>query len=327
MPSSAAAVMPDQKLSRVIEMQTVALIIGSVIVLAGAFYAGTKVRILKNALNVFASRNKPELPNYDSTKFPGLSADELVEQALAAERLGNWHEAVARLITAKKRNLLFRDLLFHAGKLCYDHGDFDSADRLLERAIVYGDQVDTANYLRGLIAVGRNDLPAAERFFEAAATAEPFTPGYFYYWGDALRRDQRPNEAIKRYEQAAARTVNEQDAALCRFKARMAKAETADKAELQAEIEKKRAAGPLPVDWLLTEAALRIRGGELPEAVQLIEQARTADQPRLLTLFSSCTSDMLFTEASRNHPEIAAACRADAAPSAPPLSSSPSGTP
>src|ERR1700738_4253483 len=107
MPSSEGACMPDPKLSRVIEMQTVALIIGSVIVLAGAFYAGTKVRILKNALNVFASRNKPELPNYDSTKFPGLSADELVEQALAAERLGNWHEAVARLITAKKRNLLF----------------------------------------------------------------------------------------------------------------------------------------------------------------------------------------------------------------------------
>src|ERR1700731_3834475 len=228
-PSTAPSVMPDQKLSRALEMQTVALIIGALIVVAAAFYAGTKIRFLKSVL---AGRNKPELPASDSTKFPGLSADELVEQALAAERLGNWHESVERLIAAKKRDLTYRGILFHAGKLCYDHNDFDSADRLFDRAIIYGDQVDTANFLRGLIAVGRNDLPAAENFFQAAVTAEPFIPGYYYYWGESLRRDHRPNEAIKRYEQSAARTANEPDAVLCRFKARVAKAETAENAEL-----------------------------------------------------------------------------------------------
>src|SRR4029077_5410478 len=162
--SAGPVIMPDQKISRALEMQTVALVIGGIVLLATAFYAGTKARALKTFVG---SRNKPE-SSAELKKFPGLSAEELVEQALAAERLGNWHDAVERLLIAKRRNALYHDAVFHAAKLCYDHGDFDGADRLLERAIAFGDQVDTANYLRGQIAVGRNDLPAAAQFFDAA---------------------------------------------------------------------------------------------------------------------------------------------------------------
>ena len=160
-------------------------------------HQGTKIRTWKATLT---SRNKAELTNIDTGKYPGLTADELVEQALAAERLGNWKEAVERLLVAKRRNVLYHDLLFHAGKLCYDHGDFDGADQLLERAVAFGDQVDTANYLRGLIAVGRNDFAAADQLFEAAINAEPFTPGYYYYLAETLRREQRPREAVRRYD-------------------------------------------------------------------------------------------------------------------------------
>lgn len=297
---------PDQKISRKLEMQTVAIIAGVLILLGGTFYAGTKIRTLKAFLT---SRNKPETSDATTKKFAGLSSEELVEQALAAERLGNWKEAVERLLVAKHRNMTGRGIIFHAAKLCYDHGDFDSADRLLERSVVFGDQVDTANYLRGLIAVGRNDLAAAEQFFEAAATAEPFTPGYYYYLGETLRREQRPKEAAVRYDQAASRTVNEQDALLCRFKSRMAKAETVDHPQLQNEVEQRRSAGPLSMDWLLTDAALKLRTGQIGEAAQLIEQAKGSPGHPLPTLFAACTADMLFTEAATNHPEIATACR------------------
>jgi tetratricopeptide (TPR) repeat protein len=308
-------VVPNQKLSRALEMQTVALIIGGLILLGTVFLAGTKVRVMKA---FFASMNKPQLANVDLKKFPGLSSDELVEQALAAERLGQWREAVERLLVAKRRNGLYRGLVFRAGRLCYNHGDFDGADRLLERAIAFGDRADTANYLRGLIAVGRNDLPAAEQFFQAAIAAEPFTPGYYYYLGDTLRREQRAKEAAIRYDQAATRTVNEQDALLCRFKARMARSETADYPQLQTELEQKRAAGPLSLDWMLTDAALQIRSGQFADAAQLIQQARPSFNPRLTALFASCTADMLFTDAAKKHPEIAAACQVGGSGSAPP---------
>ena len=300
------AVLPDQKFSRIAQMQRFALIIGTLFLLGATFYIGHKAAYWKYLI---MSRNQPKLADMAPDKFPELPADELIEQALAAERMGNWREAVERMVAAKQRNLSYRGILFRAGKLCYDHGDFDNADKLLERAIAFGEHVDTANFLRGLMAVGHSDLAAAQRFFEAAVTAEPFIPGYYYYWAEALRRNHQPNEAIRRYEQAAARATSEQDAVVCRFKVRLARIEAAEGPQLGAEIEKKRSEGTLSVDWLLTDAALQIQQSDIVQGVQLIEQARTADEARLFSLFASCTSDMLFNKASRNHPEIAQACR------------------
>jgi tetratricopeptide (TPR) repeat protein len=309
------AALPDTKLRHAAEMQNVVLIVGAGFVLLIAFYVGKKFDYWKALL---ASRNRSKLAGLVTEKYPGLSADELVERALVAERLGNWHEAAERFVAAKWKNPMYRGILFRAGKLCYDHGDFDNADKLLEHAIISGEHVDMANYLRGLIAVGHSNLPAAEGFFEAAANAEPFTPGYYYYWAEALRKDHHPKEAIRRYEQAAVRTAGEQDATVCRFKERMARVETGETSQLSAEIENKRSAGPLSVDWSLTAAALQIRAGNISEAIPLIDQARAADEQRLFSLFASCTADMLFTQACRNHPEIAQACRVGtAAPAAP----------
>ena len=62
----------------------------------------------------------------------------------------------------------------------------------------------------------------------------------------------------------------------------------------------------MSVDWLLTDAALKLRLGQIAEAARLIQQARAAASG-LPTLFASYTSDMLFTEASTKHPEIAEA--------------------
>jgi tetratricopeptide (TPR) repeat protein len=308
---SSKALVPNWKLWRAAEMQNVALIIGGLFLLLVTFYVGKKFEYWKYRI---ATWNKPKLSGV-SDKYPGASSEQLIDQALAAERLGNWHEAVERFLSAKQKNLTYRGLLFRTAKLCYDHRDFESADKLFERASAFGENVDTANHFRALIAVGRNDYPAAERFFEAAARAEPFLPGYYYYWAETLRRDRHPKEAMQRYEQAAARTSSQQDVTVCQFKIRMARLEAGDTAGLDAEIEEKYASAPLSVDWLLTEAALKIRQGHIAEAVPLIDNARVADEKRLFSLFSSCTGDMLFSEACRNHPEVAQACRVANPPS------------
>jgi len=144
--------------------------------------------------------------------------------------------------------------------------------------------------------------------------AEPFTPGYYYYLGETLRRQGRSGEAVARYEQAATRTVNDQDAILSRFKARIAKVETADGVQVQTDVNQKRNTGPLTIDWLLTEAALKIRAGEFGQAAGLIGQARTSDPASLPTLFALCAADMLFTDAASKHPEIAEAMRVGGSP-------------
>ena len=127
----------------------------------------------------------------------------------------------------------------------YDRRNFEPADEAFERAIAFGENVEAANFYRGLIAVRRRDLPAAARFFEAAVTAGPFVSDYHYYWGETLRLDLKPKESLPHYEQAILLARNEQDATVCRFKIRMARIEAAEGSVVSEELAKKEAAGPL----------------------------------------------------------------------------------
>ncbi len=299
----AAARRSDNKSSSRSEMQHAALIIGALLILFLTFYVGKKFDYLRYLL---LTRNQPKLNETVPSKFNATSADELIEQALTAERSGNWHDAAERLIAAKYKNLKYPGILFRVGKLAYDHGDFNSADRLFERAIAFGENAATANYFRGLLATRHRDLPAAERFFEAAANADPFTPDYYYYWGEALRMDHHPQEAIVRYQQAEHRARTDQDAAVCRFKVRMARIEAGDVDKLNEEIQRLAKDNFLTVDWLMTDAAVKIRGGKIDEALRRIYEARAGDSRR--GLFLSCASDALFDDASKKRVEIAMAC-------------------
>ena len=233
------------------------------------------------------------------------------------ERLGNWKEAADRFIAAKHKNIVHPGLLFRAGKLYYDHGNFDTAETLFERATAFGENIDGANYYRGMIAKGREDFPAAERFFEAAASAAPFNADYFYSLAETLRRDHRPKEAIARYEQAALRAA-EAEENICRFKERMTMLEAGDIPQVSVQLEEKKNAGPLSVDWLMTAAALQIHAGRIDEAVRLMQEARMSDRSLLQGHFAACAGDKFFAEASNNYPQIAEACRMQGAASASP---------
>ena len=133
-------------------MQNFAVVIGVLFLFGMMFYIGKRYEYLKYMI---VTRGRAKVAASESNKFPGRSAEELVNQALIAERLGNWHEAVERYIAAKYNNLSYTGILFRVGKIYYDHGDFTSADASFERAIVFGENIDSANYYRGMIALGR----------------------------------------------------------------------------------------------------------------------------------------------------------------------------
>jgi tetratricopeptide (TPR) repeat protein len=299
----AKARLPGGKTTRKLETQHAALIIGVVVLLGLTFYVGRKFDYWRYLLNTHITPALPEKTN--ANLYPGVPFADLIHQGLLAESRGSWQEATQKLIAAKHKDLRYRGILFHVGKLAYDHGDFDAADKAFERAIVFGEDVDLADYFRGLIAVRRRDVPAALRFFEAAANAEPFTADYYFYWGEALRMNHQPNEAITRYAEAGLRSHREQEKAVVQFKIRMARLEAAQASQVSDELDKKKNAGPLPVDWLMTQAALDLRHGNIDQAVQTVYKARAGDEPGL---FASCAADMLFFEAGKKYPALAAAC-------------------
>ena len=293
------------KFSNVFEMQNLALVVGGIVLLGATFYVGKKFEYWRYLL---ATRNEAKIAAKATGEFTGASADELVEHAVIAERLGQWDEAAKRLIAAKYKNIYLGGVLFRAAKLYYDHSNFDAADRLFESSIGFGENVDASNYFRGMIAASRNDFPAAERFFEAAANAAPFNADYYYSLAETLRKDHRPKDAIARYEQAG-RRGGETEQTLCQYKARLASLEAGDVDPVRGELEQKRKLGALPIDWMLTEAAIAIHEGDTGDAVRLIEQAREADQPQLDARFAACVSDRFFSVACQNNPELAGACR------------------
>jgi tetratricopeptide (TPR) repeat protein len=290
------------------EMQSAALIIGVLILFAIVFYIGKKYERWKYEIE---SRNYMKRVAGEANKFPGKSAEELVEQALASERVGNWQDAIERFVAAKYKNLSYSGLLYHVGKLYYDHGAFDSADQLFERAIAFNENIDGSNYYRGMIALGHDNFPAAEHFFEAATVAAPFNADYYYSLGETLRKEHRPRDAISRYEQAAIR-AGESERIVCEFKIRMAQLEAGDTATVSSELDKMQSKGPLPVDWMMTNAALQIAAGKIDNAAQIVRSARTADQSHLFGLFAACAGDRFFTNASLNYPELANACQVSA---------------
>lgn len=286
-------------------MQNLALAVGGMVLIGATFYVGKKFEYWKYKI---ATRNEAKIAAKATGEFAGASAEELVEHAVVAERLGQWDEAAKRLIAAKYKNTALGGVLFRAAKIYYDHSQFDAADRLFESAIGFGENVDAANYFRGMIAASRNDFPAAERFFEAAANAAPFSADYYYSLAETLRKDHRPKDAIARYEQAA-RRGGETEQTICQFKARLATLEAGDVDPVRLELEQKRKLGPLPIDWMLTEAAIAIHQGDTADALKIIEQAREADRPQLDARFAACVSDRFFSVACQNNAELAAACR------------------
>ena len=294
----------DRKVVRVPEMQRAVVIIGLLIVLGLTFFVGMKFPSWKYRL--ITSRKAPDMDGTVPNKFPGVSTDALIEEALSLERAGKYKDAAERLLAAKHKTLGYRGILARVGKIAYDQNDFATADKIFERAIAFGENVDNANYFRGLIAVRRKDLPAALRFFEAAAVAEPFVADYYFYWGETLRLDHRPRESIPRYEHAALLARGEHEAIICRFKIRMALLEAADADKVKGELEAWKSGGKLPVDWLMTAAAIDLREGRLDEAIPFIRLARDGGEP---DIFAACATDAYFAAASRKDSRVAEACQ------------------
>lgn len=288
------------KASRHVEMRHAILVIGVLIFLVAIFYAGRK---FDRAKGFIMSRMNAKALDAGPEKFPGLTSEELVEAALAAEKQGDWEGAAQRFLEAKRKDLRYQGILFHIGKTAYDRRDWVAAEKALDQSVKFGENIAVANQLRGLIAVRQKDLAAAGRFFEAASKAEPFMADFYYLWGDTLRLDQRPREAIRRYHQAIQRSRTAQDATLCRFKIRLARIEAAEASALSVEVEEARKAGPLSIDWLMTDAALQMHAGKIKEAAELISQAKAGG---LSPMFIGCAGDTVFLKAAEAHPEIAA---------------------
>lgn len=291
----------DEKTSRAVQMQHVALVLAVLFFLGGMFYLGTKFPFLIYKIRTYQhAKADQSVPD----PYPNVSPDELVHEALVAQNAGRWQEAADRFISARRKNNALRGIFFRVGALCAENGDLANADKFLARSIEFGEEVDQANSYRAEIAVRDQNLAAAEGFAEAAAAASPFNWIYYYRWAEILRLNGRPKDAIRRYEQGALCAKESLNDWVCRFKVRLAKIEARDP-EIADEIAKKQTEDSPGGDWLITAAALKVREGHFGEAVELLEKARAISTA---SVFGFGISDNIFREASNRDPALLEIC-------------------
>ncbi len=161
-PAGAPVVPIADKGSRAIELQQAFIILGAILLLGLTFYGGTKLNYIRYLI---ASRNAPTMDAAGPDPYPGVAAPDLIKQALLDERAGKWQEAADRFLAAKRKDLRYRGILFRVGKILYDRRNFEPADEAFDRAIVFGENVEAANFYRGLIAVRRRDSAGRESLF------------------------------------------------------------------------------------------------------------------------------------------------------------------
>lgn len=296
-PAGSSVTAPAARSSHGLELQRAILIIGTLVLLALAFFFGRSFERLKYMI---FSHDHPATEKA-TDKVPGVSAEDLVRQALLDDRAGHWQEAAERLFYAKQKDLRYRGLLLRMGQIFYAHDDLQSADKSFERAIAFNEDVAQAWKYRGLIAARRKDYPAATHDFEEATRASPLEADNYFYWAEVLRIDLQPRPAIAHYQEASLRASDQQDAVVCDFKARLARMEAAESSQVEDELEAKQAAGPLSTDWLMTAAALRLREGKIEAAAQFTAQAHDGKSPGL---FAACANDQTFRDAAKAHPEL-----------------------
>ncbi|MDQ2869046.1 MAG: hypothetical protein M3R59_11670 [Verrucomicrobiota bacterium] len=300
LPVTGASFEAHREEARAKEFFKIGAVVALILLILGVFYLGRKIDYWRYRWHL---RKMTEETARKPDKFPQFTGEQLIEQALIAEKAGRANEAVEKLLAAKSKSPQTQGLLLRAAIILFRHHELDLADRLLQRAIAIGENADGASVFRGLIAMKRKDYLGAEKSFDDATRLSPFLPQPYFEWAEALRLDRKPKEAIARYQQAALRAASASDEAVCQYKVRITRIEMGEADPVRQELEKRRAAGgDLSVDWLMTAAALDIRDGKFGAATDLINKARA--NPHDL-MFLACANDPFFREVADRHPELA----------------------
>ena len=99
-----------------IEMQHAIIVIGALLLLGLTFYVGTKYSYTKYLI---ANRHKPMLSEKETDRFPGIASEDLIRQAILAQKEWRWQEAADRFMAAKRKDLGYRGILYRVGAILY----------------------------------------------------------------------------------------------------------------------------------------------------------------------------------------------------------------
>jgi len=232
-----------------------------------------------------------------------LSEEELkvADLALEATQHGDLVRASGILAGAQKQGVTLPGLNYQAALLALNEGRLEAADDFLRRSIAANESVPDCWYLRANTMFCTTGPAQAAEAFQAAIRAAPFSPRYYFFRAECLRRNGNVVAAVDAFQQALRRRPNSADTELILFKIGLTKIETNTDLVFKTELHDRLAQEPVSGDTLLLSAADAISRSEFAEAADFLKRAALVLPPRVC---QSRVRDYMF-QAQAKQPDIA----------------------
>ncbi len=238
------------------------------------------------------------------TPEPEVSEEALNLASLALEAIqqNDLKRASDILTKAQKQGVALPGLNYQAALLAFNQGQREEAENAIERSIAANEAVADCWYLRANSTFFTEGPAKAAEDFEQSVQAAPFSPRFYFFRAECLRRNGNATAAVAQFQQALRCRPSSTDTELILFKIGLTKIETNTDLIFKTELRDRLAQEPVSGDTLLLAAADAISRNEFAEAAEFLKRAALDLPPRI---FQSRIRDYVF-QTQIKQPDIAA---------------------
>ncbi len=160
-----------------------------------------------------------------------------------------------------------------------------------------------ADFMLALLHLTNKEFDLAETSFGLATALDPSRADFYYFWGECLRRDGKPQEAIDKFRSALLRNQYENSEGLYQLKLWLSEIQ-ADKEEATGggkQIDTALSQSNPPYEALFAAAGRAIKVGRYADASEFITKAQVITEP---AVFRVILQDPAFLEEA-TRPQLA----------------------
>ncbi len=267
--------------------------------LAGGYWLGQSNTV---------SSTEPEVgKQHEAKQVTGGLSPELqarVDAAFAATKKIRYREASDMFAALRREHPEWWSMGIESARACLYLHDIPSAQSALKELNSNPAALPDSDFIMGLLHLTNKELELAEASFGLAVARDPARPDFYYFWGECLRRDGKPREAVDKFRAALLRNQYENSEGLYQIKLWLSQIQ-ADQEEASGanrEIDAALATPHPPYEALFAAAARELKAKRYPGAATFLTRAQTFTEP---AVFRVIMQDPSFVEEAATHAELA----------------------
>ena len=225
-----------------------------------------------------------------------------VDAAFQEVKQGHYQEGHDQFIALREQHPEWWPLDIEAARASLYRHDPLEAQRALH-GIPPGQGLSDQDFVLGLLHLTNQELELAAVSFASAAARNPARPDVYYFWGECLRRNGKPQEAAEKFHSALLRNQYEYAEGLYQLKLWLSQiqADQEETSGANAAINKALASSRPSYEALFAAAARELKAKHFKEAADFISRAQVITEP---SVFRVIMQDPSFFEES-TRPELA----------------------